>query len=204
MPTVLMVDVDGVLIRQPPGRVWYATLQGELGIDPDELQREFFDTHFEDVVTGRADLLERLGPVLADIAPDVSCGDFVEYWFANDSELDRRLLADIDAVRATGMSTQLATVQEHHRAKHLWEKLGLQDHFDRMHYAADLGCRKSDPEFYRTIERRIGIAGKRICLIDDDQANVDAARRAGWNAALWLPDSRLQEVLSLLPSSETC
>ncbi|WP_460437196.1 HAD family hydrolase [Arthrobacter tecti] len=71
----------------------------------------------------------------------------------------------------------------HHRAKHLWEKLGLQDHFDRMHYAADLGCRKSDPEFYRTIEQRIGIVGKRICLIDDDQANVDAARRAGWNAA---------------------
>lgn len=198
-----MVDVDGVLIRQPPGHVWYAKLQEDLGIEPDDLQREFFDVHFEDVVTGRADLLERLEPVLAEIAPQVSCGDFIEYWFASDAELDRNLLADIDKVRAKGVSTHLATVQEHHRAKHLWEKLGLQNHFDRMHYAADLRFRKSDAQFYRTIEQRIGVSGKSICLIDDDQANVDAAIDAGWSGVLWTPNSRLKEMFDGRPASGT-
>jgi FMN phosphatase YigB (HAD superfamily) len=32
-------------------------------------------------------------------------------------------------------------------------------------------------------------------LIDDRGENVEAARRAGWQAVLWTPSSRLRDVL---------
>jgi len=89
----------------------------------------------------------------------------------------------------------LATVQEHYRARYLWETLDLRADFDAMHYAADLGYAKPDPQFYSEIERRTGLRPAELLLIDDRQENVDAAVIAGWQARLWTPASRLSDEL---------
>jgi putative hydrolase of the HAD superfamily len=76
-------------------------------------------------------------------------------------------------------------VQEHERARHLWETLGLNAWFDAIHYAADLGCAKPAAEFFEAIETRIGLSGAQIAFIDDKAANVDAALARGWRAEVW-------------------
>lgn len=139
-----MVDVDGVLIRCPDGRRWDADLLADLGVDPVDLDVAFFRSHFEDVLSGRADLTDRLEQVLPSIAPHVPAQDLMDYWFAHDASLDEVLLADLDQARSAGVVVHLATVQEHQRATYLWNTLDLRRHFDGMHYAADPGFRKSN------------------------------------------------------------
>lgn len=191
----LMVDVDGVVIIKPNGRRWDWNLEADLGLNAEDLQQGFFAPHFQDVLLGHADLYERLAPVLADIAPHIRPRQLVEYWFAQDGHLNSVLLDDLASVRAGGVEVHLATLQEHHRARHLWWELRLSERFDAIHYAADLGCGKPDPTFFRAIEARTGFKPAEMLLLDDLTDNVKAAVDCGWAAALWDGTARLADVL---------
>ena len=187
-----MVDVDGVVCISPDGRNWAA----DLGLSPETLQHAFFAPHFGDVIRGRAGLHERLAPVLEQVAPHLTAEALIAYWFEKDAHLDHTLLDDLAALRAAGVELHLATIQEHLRADYLWTKLALRDRFDAMHYAADLGCLKPEPEFFAAITARTGFAPGELVLIDDKSANVEGARAAGWGGALWDGTGRLAEVLA--------
>jgi putative hydrolase of the HAD superfamily len=182
----LMVDVDGVLLVSPGGRPWSWNLEADLGLAP----------HWPDVMFGRADLHDRLAPVLAEIAPHLTSHALADYWFARDAVLDAGLLEDLAELRGTGLALHLATVQEHHRARYLWETLGFRHRFDAIHYSADYGCGKPDPAFYRAVAARTGFAPGDLLLIDDRASNVDGARACGWRAALWDGSRPLAEVLA--------
>ena len=192
----IMVDVDGVLItnRDPAG--WSAQLERDLGIAPADLQRRFFAVHWGDIIHGRARLHERLAAVLVELAPHVASEELVDYWFANDANVDRDLIEALRSLRGRGLQTHLATVQEHERAYYLWNDLRLREHFDGIHYSADLGCSKPDCAFFTRIEERTGFAPGELFLIDDMIANVEAARAAGWRAEQWTRGSSLPVLLS--------
>lgn len=181
----VMVDVDGVVIVHPDPRGWAAHLERDLGLSPALLQSAFFAPHWPDIILGRAGLRDRLTSVLAEIAPDLSADRLVRYWFENDAHLDQDLLAQLAPIRASGVTLYLTTVQEHERARYIWDALALKQHFDGMHYAAELGWAKPRAEFFRAAAARSGFAPDEIFFIDDKQANVDAARGEGWSAALW-------------------
>jgi putative hydrolase of the HAD superfamily len=192
----LMVDVDGVLITPRLGG-WAADMQADLGLSRADLADHFFAVHWEDICLGKAGLHERLGPVLARIAPHLTSQQLAAYWFAKDAVLDYQLLDDLALVRARGVQVHLATVQEHERAAYLWNRLGFRGQFDAMHYAADIGAGKTDPEFYAAVEARTGFVGDQLLLIDDTSANIVAARAAGWRALPWTGASRLPDLLAL-------
>jgi putative hydrolase of the HAD superfamily len=191
-----MLDVDGVIVVHPNPDGWSANLEGDLGVSPVALQEIFFRRHWDDVVHGRARLRERLSFVLAEIAPSVTCDSLIDYWFTNDAHLDHRLLNELEVLRFMGIEIHLATVQEHERVKYLWETLGLQSRFDRMHYAAALGCSKPSPDFYRAVAARVSLAPEALLLIDDRDDNITAARHCGWNAALWTGQKTVSELLA--------
>jgi putative hydrolase of the HAD superfamily len=197
-PMILMVDVDGVIVRHPGTLGWSARIEEDLGVPRAALQALFFQRHWDDIVHGRAALRERLAPVLLEIAPHVSCDQMIRYWFEGDAHLDEALLAQLAEVRASGVVLHLATVQEHERASYLWSALSLRDHFDDMHYTAQLGVSKPSQAFYEAIERRVGLPPSVIAFVDDNLANVQAASMRGWNAALWTPGSHLHTLIPAL------
>lgn len=191
-----MVDVDGVLIKHPDAAGWGAGLERDLGIPVAALQAAFFAPHWYDIVRGQAKLRDRLAPVLAEIAPAVTCDTLIDYWFRNDGHIDHRLLDEIDDVRRGGVEAHLATVQEHERAAYLWNDLKLRDHFDGIHYAAALGHAKPAIEFYRAIERHVDLRPEAIFFVDDQPTNVDAARACGWTAAVWTAPDTLEALMT--------
>lgn len=180
-----MIDVDGVVIVHPDPQGWSAHLERDLGLSKALLQSAFFEPHWQDIILGRADLRQRLLAVLAEVAPELGVDRLIQYWFENDAHLAHGLLDQLAPIRARGLKLHLATVQEHERARYIWDELGLKHHFDAMHYAAELGCAKPDGAFYRAVAARSGFSPVQIFFIDDKQANVDAARGEGWSAALW-------------------
>lgn len=191
----LIVDVDGVVVVHPDPLGWSGTLEADLGVSPARLQSEFFGPHWNDIILGRAGLHERLGPVLSVIAPQVTSPQLAEYWFHHDSHLDTHLLDDLAEVRMKGVVLHLATVQEHQRARHLWNTAGLSERFDAMHYSADIGWAKPSPEFFAAIEARTGLTPPELFFIDDKVENVEAARRRGWPAAVWTGRQRLSALM---------
>jgi putative hydrolase of the HAD superfamily len=191
-----MVDVDGVLLVHPDAAGWSGHLERDLGVSADDLHRHFFDVHWGDIICGRANLRERLAPVLMNLAPSITCDQLIEYWFSHDAHLNGDLLGELDVLRSRGFKIHLATVQEHERARFLWERLGMQNHFDGLHYAADLGCAKPELAFFQLIERRTGLLPNEIFFIDDRIENVEGARKAGWRAAHWTQETNLMDLLS--------
>lgn len=187
----LMVDVDGVLIdgRPDDGRHWQTSIEDDLGLTAGALHERFFAPHWEDIVVGRAGLMERLTAVLHAIAPQVSPAAFVAYWFEHDSRLVAPLVAELAFVRGAGIRVYLATNQEHLRAAYLMEHLGLADHVDGIFYSARLGAKKPDPEFFAKVQAAVGLRGDELLLIDDSRQNVEAARTAGWQAIHWTTNS---------------
>jgi putative hydrolase of the HAD superfamily len=192
----IMVDVDGVLLVHPDAAGWSGHLERDLGVSADDLHRHFFDVHWGDIICGRANLRERLAPVLMNLAPSITCDQLIDYWFSHDAHLNGDLLSELDVLRSRGFKIHLATVQEHERARFLWERLGMQNHFDGLHYAADLGCAKPDLAFFQLIERRTGLLPNEMFFIDDRIENVEGARKAGWRAAHWTQETNLMDLLS--------
>ncbi|MGO8143464.1 HAD family hydrolase [Rhizobium leguminosarum] len=190
---VLMVDVDGVLIHGRPtdGLPLFTYLERDLGLRLDLLQQEFFQTHWRDIIIGRAALEPRLAGVLAKIAPHLSAETLIDYWFENDSRLDRNLLEELAALRQSGITLLLATNQEHRRARYLMEQIGLSAHFDDIIYSAALGHSKPSPDFFRLATERAGVLPSEIAFIDDMAVNIEAARQFGWNAAQWTAGTTL-------------
>src|SRR4051794_25334733 len=112
-----MVDVDGVLIdgRPEDGLHWQTSIEADFGFTADALHEQFFAPYWEDIVVGRAGLMEHLTTALQKIAPHVRPAEFVAYWFARDSRLAAPLLQELSLVRSTGIRVYLATNQEHLR-----------------------------------------------------------------------------------------
>jgi putative hydrolase of the HAD superfamily len=196
MRRAIMVDVDGVLIVHPHAQGWSANLEHDLGVSAAALQEVFFKPHWDDVVRGRAILRERLAPALAALAPTVSCDELIAYWFSNDNHIDSRLLRELRTIRSAGVEVHLATVQEHERAKYLWESMGFCRDFDGMHYAAALGLSKPAAGFYRAIEAQTSLSPDAIFFIDDKLANVEGARECGWTAAHWTGERTLRDLIA--------
>ena len=187
----LMVDVDGVLVdgRPEDGRHWQTSIEEDLGFTSDALHHQFFTPYWENIVLGRAGLMEHLTTALQKIAPHVSPAQFVSYWFEKDSRLVSPILAELSLLRSAGIRVYLATNQEHQRAAYLMEKLGLADHVDGIFYSARLGAKKPDVQFFAKVQAAVPLCGEEILLVDDSRQNIEAALKAGWQALHWTQDS---------------
>jgi putative hydrolase of the HAD superfamily len=189
-------DVDGVLIdgwhadvaRRKP---WDATLEADLGIEREAFQKRFFATEHGDsasimleCVTGRRDLREALSEVLPELGFRGSADDFMRYWFEKDSNVNTNVLRLVADLRQRGgAQTFIATGQEHHRARYLWETLGFSQYFDAIFYSAEIGHPKKDKRFFNAINRALGIETEQRPLFFDDQPEIVAlANSIGWDA----------------------
>jgi putative hydrolase of the HAD superfamily len=197
---VLVLDIDGVVSLAQPGSAepWYATLKQDLGLDYEEIERDFFQREFLEVLRGRLDLYVALHGYLDSRGIADRMEEFVAYWFEKDAVIDRAVLAEADAWRRrTGGRCFAASNQEHYRAAYLRDQAGLGAHFDEIVYSAALGVCKPDRVFYTSAQTRMGVtAAQSILFVDDRAANVDGARMAGWRAMLYRGPESLARALA--------
>jgi putative hydrolase of the HAD superfamily len=196
--TVLVLDLDGVVVHGRGRQPWHKGLKDDLGLDYGEIQQGFFKVHWQEVVRGRLDLFVALHEYFGETGRTDLIEPFVNYWFEKDGEIDRELLADVAAWKQrTGGRVFAASNQEHHRVAWLKETAGLDEIFEEVVYSAALGVTKPDRVFFTNAQARMGVQNSRsILFVDDTPANVDQARTLGWRSVLYRGRESLARVLS--------
>jgi putative hydrolase of the HAD superfamily len=191
---VLMLDVDGVLVHEPPANVF--ARDAELDAAMMAIRGQLTAEDWQSLATGQSDLLERIDEVIRSLALPVTADRMLDYWYPSETHIDAAVLEAAKRVRTGGIRVFLATNQEHRRARYLMETLGLASSFDGIAYSAALGHRKPSPEYFTVAAAKVVAMPADIVFIDDNAGNVDAARLAGWRATQWLGDLSLDEAIS--------
>jgi putative hydrolase of the HAD superfamily len=182
----ILLDIDSVLIDpfqhgSESQYVWTANIEEDLGIKTQTLGKLFND-QWPDVITGKLQLTGRVAQYLEDIESPISAETFIEYWFSNDGPANEAMLAFIEKVKSPDVSISLATNQENQRVNYLLRHQLSTLKFDNVFSSATLGHKKPSPDFFTIIQDRLGANADQIVLIDDTEANLDAARSLGMMA----------------------
>lgn len=183
-------DIDGVLvdIRFP------TVLPTALGISADQAL-EFFDGPFQRCLLGAEDLKDVLPPFLRAWRWPGTYDSFIEFWFREESHINWPMLQVARRLREVGVKCILASTQEYYRARSLERLLQLGQIFEHAYFSCDLALRKPDPRFFKCVANQLALDPGSIFLIDDQYANIEGARLAGWRASLYRSEGDVKEVL---------
>lgn len=105
-----------------------------------------------------------------------------DYWRWYVGTLDRRLrdwFADQHVVRRTGILSNSGPGARERERHH-----GFEDITHDIVYSHEVGIAKPDPAAYARTAQRLGVHPHEVLFLDDVEANVEAARAAGWHAVL--------------------
>ncbi|TDW34870.1 putative hydrolase of the HAD superfamily [Rhizobium azibense] len=204
----IFFDVDGVLIdgwHSDPSlrKPWDATIEADLGVDRAAFGNLFFGkagdrsiSLMAECIIGKRDLAEALAEILPQVGYHGDAKDFMRYWFEKDSNLNREVFDLVESIRSgSDVELYVATGQEHHRARFLWNELGFSKLFDRMFYSAEIRYPKKDIRFFEAINSRLSIgSGERPIFFDDQPEIVAVARQAGWDANPFVSASDIRQL----------
>jgi HAD superfamily hydrolase (TIGR01509 family) len=180
-PTAVLFDADGVLQRAPADLQTRLTqMLGGVLSDREACMADYFAAEAP-CLTGAANFAEALAPVIAKWKATCEAAALLAAW--STIEVDNSVLAVVAGLRRAGLYCALASNQEHHRALHMSETLAYRDVFDREFYSCHLGHMKPSPEYFHEIVRLAELDPARTLFIDDRIDNVEAARKAGLQAA---------------------
>lgn len=200
----LALDVDGVLLDPDRGGEghWTDELERRFAITRPQLREAFFMRSWDDVVNGRRAIDDALAEALQVIGSPADVEDVLACWFDADYVPFEATLALAQRASAADVRVVLATNQEHRRAQYLAARFGAVFPIADVLYSADLGHQKHEPEYFELASERLGVAaGDRssIVFVDDVEANVDVARRAGWQVVHAVPgEPWIEEAQALL------
>ncbi len=180
---VVVFDVGGVLIRWDDRWVMDDAARA-LGVPPRRLH-ELLHPYRPILQAGRIGIQGFWDLISKDLGRPVP-REVRELWWRALEERARPRIEVItwaDQLRRQGLRTSiLSNTDPSHRRyfSRPWSR-----GFSPRLVSYELGAVKPDPQAFRQAERRLGVDGRSICLLDDVGKNVLAARRAGWNAHLF-------------------
>ncbi len=182
MIKAIVFDADGVLVRP---KTFFVTQAFELYGIPKQEFMAFIHGQFKLCTTGELELLDVLPEYLARWNVNVEPRVFVRQWIEHEHHIDTALLEQIQTFRADGILCYLGTNQERNRANYMKFEMGFLDSLDGVFASSNLGFRKPDLGFYKSLQDKIQTPASEILFWDDSLENVTAAREAGWNAEVF-------------------
>jgi putative hydrolase of the HAD superfamily len=182
----ILFDADGVI--QHSVSAFGERLAGLLGPAHPDGQRFIAEVFAAEkpALSGERDFAQDLAVILAHYRVARPVSEVLELWTS--IECDPAMHDAIVSLRGSGMLCCLASNQQAHRGRYMSSQLHYRELFDREFYSYQLGFAKPDPEYFRAIERALGIAASQLLFIDDSAPNIAGAREAGLHASLFSAD----------------
>ena len=194
MIKALLLDMDGIVIA--PREMYFSHKFAEEYDLP--LKKEvlpFFTRYLKKCSKGEIDIKKVLPEYLKKWNWKGSINDFMTYWFESENEVVDRVINIVKDINKQEIICCLVSDNEKYRADYLMNELGLKNHFDEGFFSCYLGYTKSEPEFFEAIIEKLNLKSEEIIYFDDDQKNVDVAKKVGINARLYKSPSQLKRLL---------
>jgi len=183
MITTILFDIYGMIIRREER--FSQRFSKEFKV-PIEKLTPFFKNDFQLCLTGKADLKEELKKHLAEWGWQKSTEELLQYWFENDKDIDERILNSVKELREKGIKCFLNTQNEKYITNYVLENLELKNYFDGTFSSNEIGHIKLEQEFWQAVYEKLGKPNKeRVLCWDDDEKNIEAARKFGFSAELY-------------------
>ncbi|MGZ4437697.1 MAG: HAD family hydrolase [Nocardioides sp.] len=176
-------DADGVLQDLPAG--WEASMRpavGHLVDDVDAFLIEAFAAE-RPALTGDARWVEVLPTLLERWGIPEAYDDAMQVWLTIEPVEETHAL--VRSLRAAGVRCFLATNQDEHRGRYMHETCRYGELFDDTFYSYELRLAKPDPAFFAAVLERVDLPAGDVLFVDDNAANVEAARAVGLRAERW-------------------
>lgn len=175
MPPIraVLFDLDGVVRHFDADLT--ADIETRHGLAPGAvLQTAFEPDLLAQVTTGaisRRAWVERVGATLGSTVA-------AEEWGQQPSEVDPKVLAIADALRAAGIRTAILTNGTDTIPAEAAE-LGLTAHFDAIFSSAEIGWAKPDIRAFQHVLDALGLAGAEVFFTDDSASKLAGAEELG-------------------------
>jgi putative hydrolase of the HAD superfamily len=188
---VIAWDFDGVLNQNiVDGRFrWAETFEADLGQSHALFQRHVFDREYDDVITGRVDLRDRVASWATAVGFADGPDALLAYWFAKDNLPDPAMLDLMQIMAAHRIRQVIMTNNETRRARYIEDEMGYAARVEHVFASGRIGLRKPDPAYFRHVSDWLRVAPESILLIDDVEANVRQAAALGWKSFLFNADT---------------
>ena len=189
-------DADGVLQHLPEG--WEASMRPVVGHLVDDVEAFLAEAFAAErpALTGDARWLEILPGLLEKWGIGHAHDDALKVWLTIEPVVETR--ETVERLRAAGVRCYLATNQDEHRGQHMHTTLGYDELFDGCFYSYELRVAKPDPAYFTAILDRLGLPGEQVLFVDDNAANVEAARSVGLRAERWHVEDGVDALHDLL------
>ena len=189
----VLFDADGVVVKSR-GQFFSQRLAQRQGLTPEEVL-PFFKGDYQLCAIGKANLREVLPQYFAKWKWNGTIDELLQFWFEAERDLDEEVMTIINDLRKRGIRVGLATDNEELRGKYLLEEVGLADKFDDVFISCRMGVKKSNPDFFTQVIKSTGFEPREIQYWDDDQKNVDIAKKLGIDAVLFTDAAKIREKL---------
>lgn len=177
---ILLLDADGVVLKKHG--YFSEHFAREYNIPVEDIT-PFFKNEFRLCQQGKMDVKEVLAEYLPKWEWKKGVDDFLNYWFETDTHIDEEVFGEVDRIREKGIKCYLATDQEKYRAEYIRNL--LREQLDGFFFSCEIGFSKSEPEFFEAVVPKLGIEPAEIVYFDDDEKNVEVAKRLGIDARFY-------------------
>ncbi|WP_282120635.1 HAD family hydrolase [Ruegeria atlantica] len=203
--TIVAWDFDGVLNRDiMKGRfIWADTFEIDIGHSLSEFTENVFRDRFDEVITGKVDLRERIEDWARTVNYTEGADALISYWFKNDALPDAEVSRVKDILNCRGVRQIIVTNNEARRAAFIEREMGFGNRVEHVFASGRMGVRKPDPAFFKHVTDMLDAPPEQMLLVEDCPKNVPAAVRCGWRAFHFTEHTRYQlhEVLGLNPQN---
>jgi len=182
MIKVILCDADGMLIK---GEMFSVYLAKKYGITTDKTL-PFFTGEFQDCLIGKTDLKKVVKKYLESWGWKKSVDDLLKEWFRFEDNIDEKLANHLNLLRKKGIRVYLTTNQEKYRTQYMLDEMGFGKILDGVFSSAYLGYKKPNKEFFEKVMSKLqNVKKSEVLFWDDQQENVNGARRFGFKAELY-------------------
>lgn len=194
----VIFDADGVVINF---EYFTVELERKYGISHKNVQ-PFFKDKFYNCLVGKSDLKTEIKPYLKNWGWKKSVNAFLEFWFKTEDRPNKNLIDYIKKIHAKKVVTVLATNQEKYRTRFMANEMNFKNVFHMIISSADAKSKKPHKKFfsfiYKQLKQKYGFKKEEIVFWDDNDKNVSAANKFGFQSFQYLKFSMFRNIMRSL------